>query len=569
MPKGCECIVECLLGEGVETVYTVSAESILPLLKSCLEKGIKVINSKLELSAAFMALVHSRIKNTEGVLIVTSGPGLIGSLSPIAEAMLEGDPLVVLATTPPRNRRTSHMHQLMGGSDQLDIVKPITKAQYRIRELKQISQAVSQAFGHARSGRPGPVYIEVAVEVFMEEGASADYMRLPVRRPPPDHGQVEVIIGLLEKAELPVILAGRGVYLSNAREELIKVAEFLGAPIVTSIMAKGLIPNDHPLYAGVAAGKAGNITAHSVLSRSDLVMAVGNRFSEMGTGRYSLEIKGKLVHVNVDSGDIGRVFKPDVAVVSDAKEFLSALSKRLINGRFKRREGAETMLKDFWRMELEELKKLRAFKNADRIESYEVVDVLRTLLDDDAIIVGDVGAHRIETFTMPVYTPGTYISTTSYVSMGIAVPGAVAASIAYPHRQVVAIVGDGGFLMTGLEIATAIEYGANPVIIVFNDSCYRVLRIYERAKYHSDTKELHKLPATDFSQIAGALGAKGIRIEQREDLHRLLKEAVEWRKSAVLVDVLVNPYGIPIPFQSLYGARDIRDIQVNDRQWKK
>ncbi|MGQ9780905.1 MAG: thiamine pyrophosphate-binding protein [Nitrososphaeria archaeon] len=561
MIKGSDCIVECLLREEVETVYTVSAENILPLLKSSLEKGIKVVNSKLELSAAFMAVVHSRIKNVPGVLIVTSGPGLIGSLSPIAEAMLEGDPLVVFATVPLRDHRTSHMHQLMGDRDQLEVVKPITKAQYGIEDFRQISENISRAFGCAKEGKPGPVYIEVSIEVLMDEDIMPDYRRIVVRRPTPDPRQVDIVVNLLERAKLPVILAGRGVYLSGAREELVKAAEVLGAPVATLIMAKGLIPNDHLLYAGVAAGMIGNMTAYSILSRSDLVLAIGNRFSEMGTGRYSMDVKGKLVHVNIDSRDIGRVFKPDVAVVSDAKEFLTALLKKLADRGLSRRENTEEMLESLWGKELEEMKKLHASKSSEKIESYEVVDVLAELADDDMIIVADVGAHRIETFTMPIHLPGTYISTTSYVSMGIAVPGAVAASIDYPHRQVVGIVGDGGFFMTGLEFATAIEYGARPIVIIFNDSSYKVLRIYEKAKYRSDTKELYQLPTVDFSQIASALGVKGIRVEKREDLHHSLEEALRWRKGPVLVDILINPNGVPIPFQHLYGARDIRDIR--------
>jgi len=558
--RGSDFIAECLVKEGVETIYTVPAENIHPLLKSLLTKGIRLINSKLELSAAFMTDVYSRIKRRPGVLVVTAGPGVIGSLSPVAAAMIEGDPLVVIGAFPSDDGRTSHMHQLVKSSDQMDLIKPITKAQYRVDKYNKISSSISKAFADAVSDKPGPVYLELSLDLLVKDDVPVDYLKGHIRRPELDSSSVKLVVDLLEKAEFPVIIAGRGVYLSDAQNELIKVAELFKAPIATTIMAKGLISEEHPLYAGVAAGRTGNTTAQTMISQADLVLAIGNRFSEMGTGRYSLEIKGKLVHVNIDQNDIGRTFKPDVAIVSDAKVFLSNLLKELSSRKIHFQRNTESILSDVWKNELKSLDGYYPAEKSGPIESYEVIKVVRELTRRDAIFVGDVGAHRIETFPMPVYLPGTYVTTTSYVSMGLAVPGAVAASIEYPNRQVIGIVGDGGFLMTGLEIATAVEYGAKPIIIVFNDSSYKVLRIYEHVKYHSDTKELYELPKVDFSKVADALGAKGISVVKREELYPSLKEAFNWNKGPILVDVKINPQGIPIPFQRLYGSKYIDDL---------
>ncbi|MGB9727275.1 MAG: thiamine pyrophosphate-binding protein [Nitrososphaeria archaeon] len=559
--KGSDYIAYCLIQENVDTIFTVAAENIYPLLQSSLKGGLKVINSKLELSAAFMALTYSRLKRKPSVLLVTGGPGIIGSLSPIAEARIEGDPMLVFSTLPPNDGKRTHMHQFIEDKDQSRILEPITKKQFKIREFKMIAEVVSKAFKESVEGKPGPVYIEFCVEVLREEGDPVEYKREETVVRKPSANEVEMVIDYILGSKFPAIIAGRGVYLSDSVEEILKLSRILDAPLTTTIMAKGIVPKDFELYAGVAAGKSGNITAEKVLEKSDLVIAIGNRFSEMGTGRYSLKFSGKLVHVNVTEEDIGRVFKPDIGIVSDAKEFLKILLKKLEEKNVSRKCDAGETVKELWKMEEKELEKLYSSLREGPIKSWEVIDTIKQFIDEDAIIVGDVGAHRIETFIMPLHAPQTYIATTSYVSMGLAVPGAVAASILFPERQVIGIVGDGGFLMTGLEISTAVQYNAKPVIIIFNDSSYKVLRIYEHARYHTDTEELYKLPSTDFSKIAEGLGAKGIKICKRRQLYQKFKEAFEWSNGPVVVDVKIDPETIPVPFQRLYSSKMINEIR--------
>ncbi|MBC7092051.1 MAG: thiamine pyrophosphate-binding protein [Nitrososphaeria archaeon] len=550
-----------MVQENVDTIFTVAAENIYPLLQSSLKGGLKVINSKLELSAAFMALAYSRLKRKPSVLLVTGGPGIVGSLSPIAEARIEGDPMLIFSTLPPNDGKRTHMHQFIEEEDQTRILEPITKRQFKIREFKMIADVVSKAFKEAVEGKPGPVYIEFCVEVLREESDPVEYKREETVVRKPSVNEVETVVDCILVSKFPAIIAGRGVYLSDSVEEILKLSRILDAPLTTTIMAKGIVPKDFELYAGVAAGKSGNITAEKVLEKSDLVIAIGNRFSEMGTGRYSLKFSGKLVHINVAEEDIGRAFKPDMGIVSDAKEFLKILLKKLEEKNVSRKCGAGETVKELWKMEEKELEKLYSSLKEGPIKSWEVIDTIKQFIDEDAIIVGDVGAHRIETFIMPLHAPQTYIATTSYVSMGLAVPGAVAASILFPERQVIGIVGDGGFLMTGLEISTAVQYNAKPVIIIFNDSSYKVLRIYEHARYHTDTEELYKLPSTDFSKIAEGLGAKGIEICERRQLYQKLKEAFEWSKSPVVVDVKIDPETIPVPFQRLYSSKMINEIR--------
>jgi len=558
--KGSEYIVDCLVKEKVDTVFTVAAESVYPLLRSCLRGGLKVINSKLELSAAFMALVYSRLKRKPAILALTGGPGVIGALSPIAEAMVEGDPMIVFSTLPPKDGRRTHMHQLMDDGDQARILAPVTKGQFRIEGFEDVPKVLSKAFREAVEGKPGPVYVELCVEALMEDGAPSEYRREEASVRKPSAEEVEKVLERILEAKFPVIIAGRGVNLSNAGEEVLRLSQAIDAPLATTIMAKGLVPRNFRLYAGVAAGRSGNVTAERVLERADLVLAIGNRFSEMGTGRYSLKFSGKLVHVNVAEEELGRVFKPDIAIVSDAREFLKMLLKRVEESGLQRKGDKGALVEELWRREDEEVRELYSSLKEGAIKSWEVIDELNKLIDEDAIVVGDVGAHRIETFIMPIHAPQAYIATTSYVSMGLAVPGAVAASIMYPERQVIGIVGDGGFLMTGFEISTAVQYNAKPVIIVFNDSSYKVLRIYEHTRYRSDTRELYRLPETDFAKIAEGLGAKGVKVCEREELSKSLREALEWRRGPVVLDVKIDPETVPAPFQRLYSSKRIDEI---------
>ncbi len=421
-----------------------------------------------------------------------------------------------------------------------------------------ISETLAKAYRVAVSGKPGPVYIEVPMDVLDSDvEASPVYVGdVGVEKPVVNEGVVREVAELLADAEFPVLLLGRGVIISGAGDLAIRVAEALNAPVTTTIMAKGLVSPNHPLYAGVAAGRAGNMVAYEVIRRADVVLAVGNRFSEIGTGRYSLEIRGKLIHVNIDDYDLGRAYEPYIKVQADARDFLAKLIEVLRGLRIRRRDYVVNELRELWVVENREFESYYGGVSG-LIKPWEVIRAVREVFSrGKSIFIGDVGAHRIESFLMPIYGGESYITSTSYVSMGLAVPGAVAASIIYPDRDVVALVGDGGFLMTGLELSTAVQYGAKPRVIVFNDSAYRVLGVYERVRFGSVTESLVRLPSVDFALLARSLGVEGITITRREELRSSLEDALN-SDGAVVVDVHIDPSAVPIPYQRLYGLRSI------------
>ncbi len=559
--KVSEAIIESLCKEDVEHYFTVFAEHTLALSVSIEKAGKpKSINAAYEPGAGFMSVSYSRVSGKVGFSVLTGGPGVLGAANPIAMAYVEGDPLVVLATTPPRNIAYKNcLHAFPNDYDQLSVFKTITKRVFRITSASQAPQVISKAFNTALSGRPGPVYVEVPADIFNEDVDDFTYLKLPISKPTPNEGVVREVLRMIMGAERPVILAGRGVTLSGAESELVTVAEFFDIPVCTTVMGKGAIPPTHPLYGGVAAGNLGDSVAEELLSNADLVLALGVRFSQMGTGRYSMKLGGSLVHVNISCDEFGRVFKPALAIEADVREFLGKLlftAKAECVKRVSR--GSSERLSKMW----ESARLAQAAEQVPKgelIESWEVVKMLRESLDEDTIFACDVGAHRIETFTMPIYKPRTYIITTSYVSMGMGVPSAIGAQLARRDARVVGLVGDGGFLMTGLEVVTGVRYNLPVIIFVFNDASYRVLRIYERASY--GTELTHKLPSVNYSELGKSLGAHGVRIERRDELKDGIDKALSLAKDRpVVVDVVIDPDSVPLPMRRLYKANIISEI---------
>ncbi|MCS7108530.1 MAG: thiamine pyrophosphate-binding protein [Sulfolobales archaeon] len=559
--KVSELLVDILNKEDVEYYFTVFAEHTLGLSISIEKAGKpKSINAAYEPGVGFMGISYSRVSGKVGVSVLTGGPGVLGAVNPIAMAHVEGDPLVVIATTPPRSIAYKNcLHAFPNESDQLNVFRTVTKRQFKITAPNQIPDVISKAFNTAVSGRPGPVYLEMPADIFDENIDSYHYLRLPASRPTPNEDVINEVLRMLRSSKKPVILAGRGVTISGAESELIAFAEYFDIPVCTTVMGKGVIHPSHPLYAGVAAGNLGDLVAEELLSNADLVLALGVRFSQMGTGRYSMKISGNLIHVNISSDEFGRVFKPTLAVEADVKEFLNKIllkSKNECVGKISR--GSSEVLSNLWAT-AKKSHPSEPIPSSELIESWEVVKLIRDTFDEDTIFTCDVGAHRIETFTMPIYKPRTYVITTSYVSMGMGVPSAIGAKLARRDAKVVGLVGDGGFLMTGLEVVTGVRYNLPVIIFVFNDSSYRVVRIYERASYGTDLT--HKLPSVNYCELAKSLGAHGIRIEKRDELKEGVDKALSLAKDRpVVVDVVIDPNSVPLPMRRLYKASRISEI---------
>ncbi|MDW8045123.1 MAG: thiamine pyrophosphate-binding protein, partial [Nitrososphaerota archaeon] len=375
--KGREAVISSLINENVEHYFMVNAERIIGLnVSSELSGRLRSINATFEPGAGFMGLVYARVTGKVGVNMFVGGPGVLGAVSPITMAYIESDPLVVITVTPPRNiaYKNAH-HALFYDSDQLNVFRSITKKQFKVTCVTQLPHIISRAFYEALSNRPGPVYIEIPADVLEEDLSEFNYVKLNLSKITPLDSEVNEVLKILKGAEKPVILAGRGVTIANAESELLTLAELLDIPICTTIMGKGIVSPKHPLYGGLAAGKLGDDVANELISKADVVLAIGVRFSELGVGRYSMRISGKLIHVLVSSEEIGRVFKPDLAIVADAKEFLNKLLKLIDEEKIIIKRGSKELLNSLWIKYAEEYQE-RSIET-DLIDPSDIVKVLR------------------------------------------------------------------------------------------------------------------------------------------------------------------------------------------------
>ncbi|MFP3173016.1 MAG: thiamine pyrophosphate-binding protein [Vulcanisaeta sp.] len=552
MVTGGEVLVRSLIEEGVDTVFGLPGTHVLGIYAALHDYADRVrhVLGRFEPSMGFMADGYSRASGRVGVLIVTAGPGATGLVTPLSQASVEGVPIVAFAgLTPIKTAGRGYYHEFRDVNAQLSIFKPFTKWAVRVEDGRDIPRIVSRAFRIAREGRPGPVYVELPRDIIDSDTEWVGYTREEPTRVKPDPAVVDAVARDLLNAERPVVYVGGGVISAEASNALIRVAEELGAPVVTSVMGKGAIPFDHPLHGGLAAGYFGDTVAVKLVEMADVVLGVGTRFSELGTGMWSLPIKGKLIHVNIDPNDIGRNYRTDLAVVSDALEFLNALYER-IRGRGPGRDrGIKLIEKVKAEVGNQELKELGY--DESRINPSDLVKALARVIDHDmregrAVVTCDAGGNQVAMFELPVYKPRTYFNPAGFTSLGFAVPAAIGAKIARPEATVVATTGDAAFFMTGMEIATAAELKLRVAFVVFNDRAQGVLKLQQKFLYGGKVYASHTYPM-DFCKFAESLGINCVRIDDRRELETGLEKCIYGSNGPCIADVVINPDAVPVP----------------------
>lgn len=336
----------------------------------------------------------------------------------------------------------------------------------------------------------------------------------------------------------------------------------MGAPVVTSVMGKGAIPFDHPLHGGLAAGYFGDTVAVKLVENADVVLAVGTRFSELGTGMWSLPIRGgRLIHVNVDPNDIGRNYKTDLAIISDALEFLNTLYDRVKGKGPGRDRGIKLINEVKASVGNQQLRELGY--DESRINPSDLVRALSHVIDSDmregkAIVTCDAGGNQVAMFELPVYKPRTYFNPAGFTSLGFAIPAAIGAKVARPDATVVATTGDAAFFMTGMEIATAAELNLKVAFVIFNDRAQGVLKLQQRLLYGGKVYASHTYPM-DFCKFAESLNIDCVRISDKKELEDGLDKCIYGTNKPCIADVLVNPDAVPTPItrqlMAIFGKR--------------
>ncbi|OLD20380.1 MAG: hypothetical protein AUI91_06920 [Acidobacteria bacterium 13_1_40CM_3_56_11] len=529
MVTGGQLLVECLVRRGVEVVFGIPGAHTMAIYDALYRHPkIQHILVRHEQSAALMADGYARTTGKVGVCCVTTGPGVTNASTGLAVAQGDSIP-VLLISSQVHSGAAKKRRGLFHAMDQLALTKPITKWNGRAETPEEIPQRIAEAFQALSKGRPGAGHLEVPLDVLQQElefeGLKLDLKNIESNPEGRLTGEIENAAELLRQAAHPLIYAGGGVISSQAWQELIEVAELLQAPVLMSPMGKGAIPADHPLCGGVTftwvTADLQNMekSISPLSSMADAALAVGFRFSQLATINYTLPVPKSLVQIDVDSAEIGANYPVKVGIPSDAKTALRQLRDALLA------EGLRPGVRASWMPDSARPQKRIDVGPASRppADWWE----LRQVLQRDAIVAADIarsGYALVGQF--PVYEPRTFMHSASFIAMGHAFPAALGAKVAFPGRQVVSVSGDGCFMMTGQELATAVQHGINVVAIVINDRCLTGIAALQDVHYDGRRIAVH-LVNPDFVRFAESFGALGLRVEQPKEFRPALRKALE------------------------------------------
>ena len=526
---GAKILLECLKLEGVDTVFGYPGGTVINIfdeLYSCPE--IKNILPRHEQAAVHAADGYARATGRVGVALATSGPGATNTVTGIATAYMDSIPLVVITGQVPTALIGNDAFQEV---DIMGITRPCTKHNFLVKNVKDLSKIVKKAFYIARTGRPGPVLIDLPkdVQIATTEFKYPDSVELRGYKPTIEGHpkQIEKAAGMLLSAKKPVIYVGGGVVLGNAAEQLFTLATTLNAPVTTTLMGLGAFPEDHPLSLGFL-GMHGTYYANMAVTNCDLLVAVGARFDDRVTGRISsFAPNAKIIHVDVDPTSIKKNVRVDLPIVGDVKEVLT----RMITEVKEHPEAVEEFRNSArpWLDEIDawKTKHPMSYKQETTvIKPQLVIQKLRELSDDGAIIATDVGQHQMWTAQFFGFTrPRTFLTSGGLGTMGFGLPAAMGAQVAFPDKQVIAICGDGGFQMNMQELATLVQNRLPVKICILNNNYLGMVRQWQELffeKRYSHT--VLDLPI-DFTMLAEAFGAKGFQATKPEEVEETIKEA--------------------------------------------
>ena len=532
--KVSDLFVKCLENEGVRYIFGVPGEETLDVMEALATSDqIDFVTTRHEQGAAFMANVYGRLSTYPGVCLATLGPGATNLITGVADAFLDRAPLVAITGQAARNCGFKESHQYL---DIVRMLAPITKWNTRIEQPGSIPEIVRKAFRLARMEKPGATHMELPEDVAAEEVEAAP---MPVRRttyPQAFPGSLEQAAELLHSAERPVMLAGNGVIRRQAAgrgaaDRLASLARHLGLPVVPTFMGKGVLDYRDPC-AQPAVGLRSAIPCGSALAEADVVLAVGYDLVEWAPKLWNGHRDKTIIHLDSTAAEVDEHYLPAIEVVGEIGESLGAL-ERLCGGQLPR------WFAGIHRRDALDLLALYRDEPSFPFKPQRVVAALREALRDTDIVISDVGAHKLWLATLfPTACPNSLMMANGLASMGIAVPGALAAKLVHPERQVVAVTGDGGFLMNSQELETAKRLGTAFVTVVWTDNGYGVIGLNQQRRFGRTFGSAFSNP--DLVKYAEAFGLPGFRVERPNDLLPTLKRALDW-KGPSLVEVPIDP----------------------------
>lgn len=561
-------VVRFLEGAGTEYVFGLCGHTVVAVLDALSDSRLRFVMTRHEQIAAHMADGYARASGRCGVLLTHLGPGLTNAATGVANAALDSIPLLVIAGDVPGYFYGRHPHQEVQyhtDGDQWEIFRPFVKRAWRVTDPRGLSRILPRAYSLATSGRPGPVLVNVAMDVFsMRADGPTPELPAPLAPPGLDQATARQIAARLLGAKRPVIYVGGGAISSGASEELRLVAEHLQAPVAYSLMGKGALPDDHPLILGMT-GFWGTELTNRVTREADIILAVGTRFAEADSSswdpRFTFAIPPtELIHLDIDPQEIGRSFPVAIGAVADARVALSEVLCAL-------REAAPTGgggHADLARIQSERQAWLSGLAGPSRSSSVplapqRILADVRAALPRDGILVTDVGWNKNGVGQQfPIYLPRTHMPPSGLATMGFGPAAVLGAKLARPEVPCLAMVGDGAFSANPSVLATAVEQGIAAVWVVMNNSAHGTIaglmaHHYGRA-FGCEFKCAGQPYSPDFALLARAYGADGVRIERAEDLLPALENSMRSNRPTVIDVPMVND---PVPTA---GHWDINDI---------
>lgn len=524
--KASDLLVRCLENEGVEYVFGLPGEENLDVMDSLLDSRIRFIVTRHEQGAAFMADVYGRLSGKAGVCLSTLGPGATNLLTGVADANLDRAPLVAITGQASLDRMHKESHQYINA---LSMFKPVTKWNAAITRPHVIPETVRKAFKVAQTEKPGATHLELPEDVAAEDVPDGEYA-LPLRvqapfTPEPLAAQVARAVQIIAGARRPVLLAGNGVVRGRAHEAVRRFARSLTVPVVQTFMGKGIIPDSDPLSLYTLGLQARDLPS-IVFEQADVVIAVGYDFVEYAPCFWNPNRDKRVVHVDVSPAEVDAHYIVEVGVLGDLTLSLDQIREGL--SPFDQgwaRQSRETIVAGF-EAEL-------GGRPTWPMRPQHLIRELRAALSAEDIVICDVGAHKLWMARMfPCESPNTCLISNGFAAMGIGLPGAVAAKLLCPERRVVAVTGDGGFLMNSQELETAVRLRLPLVILVWRDDGYGVIRWKQMLRFKRPSSVEFGNP--DLVAYARSFGAAGFRVSAPEELGPVLKEALACDRPAVV-----------------------------------
>ncbi|NOZ55086.1 MAG: acetolactate synthase large subunit [Gammaproteobacteria bacterium] len=511
--KAAEVFIQCLENEGTEYIFGVPGEEILDVMDVILDSPIQFVTTRHEQGAAFMADVYGRLTGKAGVCMSTLGPGAINLMTGVADANMDHAPLVAISGQADTHRLHKESHQAL---DLEEIFRPITKYSSRLLATEIIPEVTRKAFKVAQTQKTGAAFIE-----FPENIAKLPCSEVPLpvsqpTTPEPPTEQVKKAAQLISQAKQPIILAGNGVVRSNASSALADFAKQLNIPLTNTFMAKGIIPFKHPMALG-SAGLQSQDYVNFGFTKADVIICVGYDLVEYHPYLWHPSRDRKIIHIDTLPAEVDASYPVSVGVVGDIRHALQRIAE------LSQAHQGHTLrpLREALEEEMQQHSHDRFFP----MKPQKIIWDLRTALKLEDIVICDVGAHKMWMARMfRCEHPNTCIISNGFASMGIAVPGAIAAKLAYPDRNVVAVTGDAGFMMNSQEIETALRLNIAIVILIWNDSAYGLIEWKQMNQFGRPAHVSFKNP--DFVKYAQSFGAKGYKITHADELMPVIYQAL-------------------------------------------